>query len=302
MEGRVAVTRSRQPISAAFPYESRFVVVRGSRMHYIEQGSGEPLLFLHGNPTWSYLWRNVIPHLSPLGRCIAPDLIGMGRSDKPDIDYRFVTHAEYVEGFIVALGLRNVTLVAHDWGSALGFDYTFRHEGSVRAIAFMEAITRPSTWKEQTLVIRWMFRRFRHEVKGRRMIIDRNFFVERVLPMMAGRGLREGEMEYYRAPYKDPPSRKPLFMWPNEIPFDGYPPDTHERIASYAAKLRTSTLPKLLLWVKPGLIIPPREAERLGHEMPNLRSIYLGKGKHFLQEKYPHEIGEHIAEWYHTLV
>ncbi len=211
-------------------------------MHYIEQGRGEPILFLHGNPTWSYLWRNVIPHVSPLGRCIAPDLIGMGRSDKPDIDYRFVKHAEYVEGFIAALGLRNITLVIHDWGSALGFDHSFRHEGSVRAIAFMEAIIRPSTWREQTLITRWMFRRFRHAVKGRRMIIDRNFFVERMLPMMAGRRLSEEEMEYYRAPYKDPASRKPLFIWPNQIPFDGDPPDTHERIAGYAAEARKVTV------------------------------------------------------------
>ena len=145
-------------ISSAFPYQSRFVEVLGSRMHYVEEGVGAPMLFLHGNPTWSYLWRNVIPHVSPHARCIAPDLIGMGHSDKPAIEYRLVDHIRYLEGFIDALALRDLTLVVHDWGSALGFDYAFRHQERVRAIAFMEAITRPSTWREQTLVARWLFR------------------------------------------------------------------------------------------------------------------------------------------------
>ena len=135
-----------QQISAAFPFQSHYAEVLGSRMHYVEEGSGDPVLFLHGNPTSSYLWRNVIPHVSPLARCIAPDLIGFGRSDKPDIDYRFFDHARYVDAFIEALGLRNITLVVHDWGSALGFHYARRHESNVRGIAFMEAIVRPITW------------------------------------------------------------------------------------------------------------------------------------------------------------
>ncbi len=148
-------------ISPAFPFQSKFVDVLGSRMHYVEEGAGDPVLFLHGNPTSSYLWRNVIPHVSPLGRCIAPDLIGMGKSDKPDIGYGFFDHSRYVEGFIEALGLQNITLVIHDWGSALGFHYARRHEGNVKGIAFMEAIVRPVTWDEWPEQARQMFQAFR---------------------------------------------------------------------------------------------------------------------------------------------
>ena len=271
-------------------------------MHYIEQGAGDPVVFLHGNPTWSYLWRNIIPHVSPMARCIAPDLIGMGLSDKPALEYRFLDHVEYVDGFLDALRLRRVTLVLHDWGSALGFDYACRHEDNVRAMAFIEAVTRPSTWREQTLITRWLFRRLRHPVKGRRMIIDRNFFIERMLPMLTRRRLTRDEMDHYRAPYaSDPLSRTPLLKWPGEIPFDGEPADTHQRIAAYAAWLRASTIPKLLLWAKPGLIIQPQEAARLRREVQNIEDAYLGRGRHFLQEDYPHEIGERIAQWYRRL-
>jgi haloalkane dehalogenase len=289
-------------ISGAFSYAPHFVEVRGSRTHYIEQGPGDSVLFLHGNPTWSYLWRNVIPHVSMVGRCIAPDLIGMGRSDKPPLDYRLIDHIRYLEGFIEALQLRRITLVIHDWGSALGFDYACRHEDNVRAIAFMEAITRPSTWREQTLTTRWIFRRMRHPVKGRRMIIDNNFFIERMLPKLTSRKLTREEMDHYRAPYVgDPETRKPLLVWPAQIPFDGEPADTYERITSYAAWLRASTLPKLLLWAKPGLILPPREVARLHRELRNLDDVYLGKGRHFLPEEYPHEIGGLITNWYWKL-
>src|SRR3990172_6764945 len=171
-------TMTQQEISAAFPYESRFVEVHGSRLHYVEEGAGDPVLFLHGNPTSSYLWRNVIPHVSPLARSIAPDLIGMGKSDKPDIDYRFFDHARYVDGFIDALGLRNITLVVHDWGSALGFHYACRHESNVRAIAFMEAIVRPITWDEWPEQARQGFQGFRTPGLGEQMVIEQNMFVE----------------------------------------------------------------------------------------------------------------------------
>ncbi len=130
-------------ISANFPYQSNYIEVHGSSIHYVEEGAGQPILFLHGNPTSSYLWRNIIPHVASLGRCIAPDLIGMGRSDKPDIDYRFVDHANYVEEFIEKMDLQDITLVVHDWGSALGFHYAMRHESNVRGLAFMEAILAP---------------------------------------------------------------------------------------------------------------------------------------------------------------
>jgi haloalkane dehalogenase len=163
-------------ISTEFPYESRYVDVLGSEMHYVEQGEGDPILFLHGNPTSSYLWRNIIPHASPHGRAIAVDLIGMGRSAKPDLDYRFVDHARYLDAFIEALGLTNITLVIHDWGSGLGFHYATRHPNKIKAVAFMEAIVRPSNWADANRVERALFKRMRHPDKGDRMNIDNNFF------------------------------------------------------------------------------------------------------------------------------
>ena len=176
------MTQQQKEISAAFPFESEYVDVLGSRMHYVEEGDGDPILFLHGNPTSSYLWRNVIPHVSPIGRCIAPDLIGMVKSDKPDLDYGFFDHFRYVDAFIEALGLRDITLVIHDWGSALGFHYARRHESNVKGIAFMEAIVWPVTWDEWPEQARQMFKAFRTPGVGEQMIMEQSMFVEAVLP------------------------------------------------------------------------------------------------------------------------
>ncbi len=289
-------------ISADFPFESHFADVLGSPMHYVDEGEGDPILFLHGNPTSSYLWRNVIPHVQSVARCIALDLVGMGRSGKPDIDYRFVDHARYLEAFIEALELRNITLCLHDWGSALGFDYSFRHQDNVKAIAFMEAITRAPSWKEQTFMTRFLFKRLRHPVKGRKMIVDKNFFVEKALPMMSARKLSEAEMDRYREPFREPSDRKPVLVWPREIPFDGDPPDTYARISAYEAWLPQSRLPKLMFHVKPGLIIPMKEADKLKAGFENIETVFLGKGRHFTPEEHPREIGTHLAQWYRNLV
>jgi len=285
-----------QEISAAFPYESKYADVRGSKMHYVEEGSGDPVLFLHGNPTSSYLWRNIIPHLSPVGRCIAPDLIGMGKSDKPDIEYRFVDHAKYVDGFIEALGLKNITLVIHDWGSALGFHYARRNESNVKAIAFMEAIVRPLTWAEWPEQAKGMFQAFRTPGMGEQVIMDNNMFVEATLPGAILRKLSDEEMNRYREPYPDRESRRPLWRWPNEIPIDGEPADVHEIVQAYSEWLGISPLPKLLLHAQPGAIM----RNLLGwceDNIANLKSVDVGAGVHFLQEDTPHEIGEAIREW-----
>ncbi len=277
---------------------SRFAEVEGSRMHYLDLGNGDPILFVHGNPTSSYLWRNILPRVSQEGRCIALDLIGMGKSDKPDIEYRFVDHARYVEGFIDALGLTNITLVIHDWGAALGLDYACRHASNVRAVAFMEGIYRPVSWKEQPLMVRWMFPRLRHPVKGRKMIVEKNFFVEKMLPMMVVRKLTAEEMDRYREPFLAPESRRPVQMWPREIPFDGDPPDVHERLQETSKWLRTSDIPKLLLWVKPGAIFKQKkDLEWWRREVSNLEDLYLGKGRHYIQEDHPFAIGEAVADW-----
>jgi haloalkane dehalogenase len=290
-----------QQISAAFPFESRFVEVQGSRMHYVEEGSGDPVLFLHGNPTSSYLWRNVIPHVSPLARCIAPDFIGMGKSDKPDIEYRFFDHSRYVEGFIEALGLRNITFVVHDWGSALAFHYARRHEENVKGLAFMEAIVRPVTWDEWPEQARQMFQAFRTPDVGENMIINQNMFVEAVLPGAILRNLSAEEMDRYREPYLDPPSRKPTWRWPNEIPIDGEPADVVEAAQAYSEWLGKSDLPKLLLYAKPGAIMREPLIEWCRKNVRNLKTVDIGAGAHFVQEDRPHEIGEAIAEWYKGL-
>jgi len=289
-------------ISATFPFESRYVEVEGSRLHYVEDGVGDPVLFLHGNPTSSYLWRNVIPHVSPHARAIALDLIGMGKSDKPDIEYRFFDHVKYVEGFIETMGLENVTLVVHDWGSALGFYYSMRHADNIKGIAFMEAILVPvPNWDAFPEGARDLFQSFRTPDVGWDLIVNQNVFVEQVLPGAVVRQLTEEEMERYREPYLDPPSRKPVWRWPNEIPIEGQPADVVEAVTAYNAWLQETGIPKLLIYVSPGALIQAPLVEWVKTTLPNLDSVDAGAGIHFVQEDHPHVIGKAIAEWYEGL-
>jgi haloalkane dehalogenase len=289
-------------ISAEFPFDSHFVTVHGSSMHYVESGVGDPIVFLHGNPTSSYLWRNVIPHLSPLGRCIAPDLIGMGRSGKPEIEYRFFDHARYVEGFLETLGLRDVTLVIHDWGSALGFDYAMRYPKNIKAIAFLEAILMPMPDLQAFPDgMRELFSAFRSPDQGRKLIIDQNVFVERVLPNAILRKLSEDEMNRYREPFLEPKSREPLWRWPNEIPIGGEPADVEAVVTDYNLKLQQSEIPKLLLYATPGAVLTAPPVEWCRRSLKNLTAVNVGDGIHYLQEDHPHEIGAAIAAWYRAL-
>lgn len=289
-------------ISAEFPFDSRFVTVHGSSMHYVESGVGDPIVFLHGNPTSSYLWRNVIPHLSPLGRCVAPDLIGMGRSGKPEIEYRFFDHVRYVEGFLETLGLRDITLVIHDWGSALGFDYAMRHPKNIKAIAFLEAIVLPlPDLQAFPDGAREMFRAFRSPDQGRKLIIDQNIFIERVLPNAILRKLSEEEMNRYREPFLEPKSREPLWRWPNEIPIGGEPADVEAVVTEYNLKLQQSEIPKLLLYATPGAVLTAPLVEWCRRSLKNLTAVNVGAGVHYLQEDHPHEIGHAIASWYRDL-
>ena len=284
-------------ISAEFPFESRYVEVEGSRIHYVDEGEGVPVLFLHGNPTSSYLWRNVIPHVTSGARAIAPDLIGMGRSDKPRIPYRFFDHVRYLEGFIDALGLSDLVLVIHDWGSALGFHYARRNEGNVRGIAFMEGIVRPSRWSDFPPKYKMAFRLFRAPGSGWLMISVMNAFIEKLLPDTIVRTLSGMEMSSYAAPYPTVASRRPIRQWPREIPIDGRPADVHEAVEAYSRWLQESQLPKLLVKVRPGALIPPDVAEWVESSFPNLESVDVGRGIHFIQEDHPHEIGDAVASW-----
>jgi haloalkane dehalogenase len=296
---------SEPDISPEFPYEPHYVNVLGSQMHYIEQGTGDPILLLHGNPTWSYLWRNIIPHLSHLGRCIAPDLIGYGRSGKPEIEYRWFDHAKYLEKFIEALDLKDITLVLHDHGSGLGFHYAMNHQDNVRAIAFFEAIVRPFPAEEfSSPEFREIFRKFRSgEVGGEgwQLLVEQNMFIEQLLPQAAGRPLTPKEMGFYREPFPTPQSRIPIWKFARETPIGGEPPDVWDAVSAYSEKLQRSQLPKLMLYVTPGALLTPVNVEWCKRNIINLQTVYVGQGLHFLQESIPHRIGREIAGWCENL-
>ena len=242
-------------ISADFPFESKYVEVHGSKMHYIEEGEGDTILFLHGNPTSCYLWRNVIPHLRHKGRCIAPDLIGMGKSDKPDLSYYFEDHYKYITGFIDALQLKNITLVIHDWGSGLGFNYMAHHPENVVRVAFMEAILRPARWQDFPKDFKMGFKLMRTPLVGWIMISGMNAFVNKILPQATMRTLTEEEMNHYRAPYPTAKSLRPVRQWPREIPIDGQPERMHKTVSAYCESFKASQHPKLLLYATPGGLI-----------------------------------------------
>ena len=293
---------SKLEISAEFPFKSSYIEVHGSKIHYVEEGSGDPILFLHGNPTSSYLWRNIIPHLTSLGRCIAPDLIGMGKSDKPDIEYGFFDHVKYVDGFIEKMGLKNLTLVIHDWGSALGFHYAMRHESNVKGIAFLEAIIAPvPSWEMFPADFKEMFQAFRTPEVGWEMIVNKNMFIEGVLPAGVVRKLTEQERNHYRDPFRDPQSRKPVWRWPNEIPIEGKPADVVKAVETYNRWLQQSKLPKLLYYATPGAILPAPMVEWCLQNLSNFEAVDIGQGTHFLQEDQPHLIGSKLATWYRAV-
>ncbi len=288
--------------AAELLFPSNFVEVHGARMHYVELGSGDPVLFLHGNPTSSYLWRNILPYAARVGRAIAVDLIGMGRSDKPELDYRFFDHVRYVEGFIDRMNLRNLTLVVHDWGSALGFHYARRNEANVRGLVFLEAILAPvPSWDDFPAEFRDLFRVFRTPEVGWELIVHRNVFIEQVLPGGVVRKLTEAEMESYRAPFRDPAHRKPLWRWPNEIPIAGEPADVAEAVAEYHRWLSRTDLPKLLFCATPGAILRAPQVDWCRRHLKKLQIVELGEGLHFLQEDHPHSIGEALANWLRQL-
>ncbi len=282
-------------IPAADSYERRRISVSGAEMAYVDAGSGDPVVFLHGNPTSSYLWRNVIPHVEPHARCLAPDLVGMGESDKiQDASYRFADHARYLDTWFDRLRLADdVTLVLHDWGSALGFHWARRHPERVRAMVYMEAIVRPLTWDEWPESARNVFRALRSEA-GEEMVLEKNFFVERILPASVMRNLTEEEMETYRRPYAEPgESRRPTLTWPREIPLDGQPEDIAALVEDYSEWLSVSEIPKLFINADPGVILTGAQRE-FCRGWKNQEEVTV-RGSHFVQEDSPQEIGEAIC-------
>jgi haloalkane dehalogenase len=294
-------------ISAAFPYQKQRWRVLGREMAYVEVGQGDPIVLLHGNPTSSYLWRNVLPHLKPLGRCIAPDLIGMGDSDKlPDSgpgSYRFVEHRRYLDALLEALDVRErVTFVVHDWGSALGFDWANRHREAVKGIAYMEAIVRPQAWDHwDKMGLRPVLQALRSDA-GEAMVLQDNFFVERILPRAILRTLSIEEMAEYRRPFARPGEwRRPTLTWPREIPIEGEPADVAAIAAAYADWLATSDVPKLFVKAEPGALLAGGANLDTARAWPAQTEVTVA-GVHFVQEDSPDEIGRAIAGWMGALV
>ena len=285
---------------SAKEHPKKFVDILGKRMAYVELGAGDPIVFQHGNPTSSYLWRNVIPHVQHLGRCIALDLIGMGDSYKLDASgpdrYTFVEHRRFFDAALAALGVaRNVTFVIHDWGSALGFDWANRHRTGVKGICYMEAIVQPLTWAEWPEAARAVFQGFRSPA-GEDMVLQKNVFVERVLPGSILRKLTDAEMGVYRRPFAEPgEGRRPTLTWPRQIPIDGQPADVVEIVQRYADWLAGADVPKLFVNADPGAILIGAQRD-FCRRWPNQLEVTV-RGNHFLQEDSPDDIGRAIADW-----
>lgn len=283
----------------------KYVEVLGSKMAYVDEGTGEATqtvaLFLHGNPTSSYLWRNVIPHVAPHMRCIAPDLIGFGDSDKPELSYRVEDHARYIQAFIEALHLRDVVLVVHDWGSALGLDWARRNSARVKGVALMEFIAPVTTWLDLSPAAYDYLRTIRDPKLGRKMVIEQNSFIEQGLPAGMLRQLSAEEMQDYRRPFFSPTTREPLYRFPNELPIAGNPSDVYAMAIAYHDWLMTTETPKLFFHAQPGIFIPPQLAEIYSKRLKSCRTVDLGPGLHYLQEDHPDKIGQEIAAWLKTL-
>ena len=292
-------------ISANMPYKKSFKTINGKSIAFVDVGEGDPIVLLHGNPTSSYLWRNVIPHLEGMGRVIAPDLIGQGDSDKlPASDgpdrYSFQVAYDYLAGLLDELDAnQNVTLVIHDWGSALGFYWAQQHGAAVKGIAYMEGIVCPVGWEDWPESARGIFKGFRSD-KGEDLILQRNMFVEAVLPSSVIRKLGAEEMEHYRRAFSTPDDRQPTLNWPRQIPIDGEPEHMVKLVDSYGQwMLQNTSLPKLFIDATPGSILTGK-AREFCRTWPNQREVTVA-GTHFIQEDSPNEIGSAVAEWLNSL-
>lgn len=292
-------------ISSEFPFELHIIDVLNGRIAYVDTDSplnddiGLTHVFIHGNPTSSYVWRNIIPLVMPKARCIALDLIGMGSSSKPNISYRFREHAEYLDKFlekVVPTG--KVILVTHDWGSALGFDWASNNEHRIAGLVFFEFVRPFPTWEDASQGdIQQAFRSFRVEQTGRKLLIEENAFINKVLADGIARSLSDAEMDYYSRPYLQPSDREPLYRWPNEVPIEGVPVDVNKRLTKSHDWLLQADIPTLLFWADPGWVIRAEKAQWYINSLRSAKGIFVGKGYHFLQEDHPHRIGREILDW-----
>jgi haloalkane dehalogenase len=289
-------------ISSKFKYSKSFITINGKKLAYVDYGEGDPIVFLHGNPTSSYLWRNIMPHLEDMGRLIAPDLIGMGDSDKLDNSgpdrYTFTEHTEYLYALFEELNLNNVTLVIHDWGSALGFNWAALNPEKIKSIVYMEAITGPiESWDDWPEQARKIFQLFRSDA-GEELVLDKNYFVERVFAGDVGmhRALEKQELDTYIKPFKEEgESRRPTLTWPRQIPIEGKPKEVVEIVKNYAKFMNETQIPKLFINADPGSILIGKQRE-IARQWPNQKEVTV-KGGHFIQEVSPDEIGKFVREF-----
>ncbi|MEJ6539659.1 MAG: haloalkane dehalogenase [Halioglobus sp.] len=291
-------------LSETMSYEKKFVSVKGKQIAYVEEGSGDPIVLLHGNPTSSFLWRNVIPELVESGRVIVPDLIGQGDSEKLPASegperYSLEVAYSYVDGLLESIGAnQNVTLVIHDWGTGVGFLWAMRHPAAVKGVAYMEGIVKPVSWSDWPESAVGIFKGFRSD-KGEDLILNRNMFIEGVLPSSVIRPLSNTEMDAYRAPHLETDDRQPLLNWPRQIPIEGEPEDVVALVNEYGAFMAASDMPKLFINADPGSILVGAQRE-FCRSWPNQQEVTV-KGLHFIQEDSPVEIGQAVANWLKAL-
>ena len=280
-------------------WDKKYIDVLGKQIAYVEMGEGDPIIFQHGNPTSSYLWRNIMPQLQSLGRCIAMDLIGMGDSEKLEDDgsmtYSYAVHKKYFDGFLSEMGIKNnATLVIHDWGSALGFNWAYDNPEIVKGICYMEAIVKSMQWEDWNEDAKGIFQGFRSPA-GEEMILKKNLFIEAVLPGSILRKLSDEEMNEYRRPFSDEKSRQPTLDWPRQIPLENDPPEICETVDSYSQWMAKNDLPKLFINAEPGAILIGKQREYC-RTWRNQTEVTV-KGTHFIQEDSPNEIGNAIFDW-----
>lgn len=283
-------------------YQSGVTEIFGSSIYYIDTvesaKSDTVFLFLHGNPTSSYLWRNIISYTAPMGRSIAIDLIGFGKSGKPDIDYSFQDHISYTNAFIEKMGLKNIVLVLHDWGGPIGFNYAMNNPKNIKGIVFMETFCQPLQWKRFDFLTRLVFKQFRNPASGEKWNGKHNAFIRFIMPMSIVRKLSKPEKIKYGEPFVNINSRKPIVKFPQELPFDGDDTVNEQLLKACYKWLQKTEIPKLLLYARPGLQIQEKEVELYKRGFKNLHAACIGKGKHYIQEDQPDNIGEAIEQWY----
>lgn len=285
-------------ISEEFTYQSHYIDILGSKIHYIDEGQGSPILFLHGIPASSYVWRNIIPHLTPLGRCIAPDLIGMGKSEKPDIQYTIRDHIRYIDAFIEALHLKNLIIVMHGWGSLIGADYAMRHEKNCKGLVFYESFLKIFDPKDFSLALEEQLHIFEsREHSGELEVHEGIYYIDKILPQEIMRPLTKKEINYYRQPFKEHNSGKAVLQYLKELPCIKRNDDVTKIISNYSKKLMSSKVPKLLLYSVPGFVTTIETAMWAKKHFPNLEIVDVGEELHYAQESNPVLMGEGISIW-----